>query len=377
MIKRKITPHIIALATFFIVGSASAAGTWYVDPAGNDSNTCTAPGPASACMTINAAIGKASAGDTIHVAIGLYNEQVQVNKTLTLLGAQNGVDARTRSGAESTITNSCGPVQIMANSVVLDGFTIQGSNLDPTTNPQCFGAGVWTNPPFSGTQGGHQILNNIIQNNITGIELDNTGAIAALVQHNLIQTNNNPGAGSGNGIQTNFGLVNATIDGNKFSGQTSSSELLLFGASPITISNNPLDAGMVMFLSAGISITGNTSIGTKADGTIYIGGAVSGVTVSSNVLNGGLEGVVLEDIYTVGPNSNVTISPNNCIAGNTTNGMRVAHLGYAGAAHSLNATNNWWNAASGPKYNGAGTGTGDNIADPDLVVNFSPFLTSK
>jgi len=70
---------------------------------------------------------KASAGDTINVAIGLYNEQVQITKTLTLLGAQNGVDARTRSGGESTIDNACGPVQIMADKVVLDGFTIQGS----------------------------------------------------------------------------------------------------------------------------------------------------------------------------------------------------------------------------------------------------------
>jgi hypothetical protein len=233
------------------------------------------------------------------------------------------------------------------------------------------------NPGFSSIQGGAQILNNIVQNNISGIEFDNTGTIPAKVQFNLIRNNNNTGPGSGNGIETNFGLMNATIDSNKFIGQTNSSELLLFGTSPITISNNTLDVGIVMFLSSGISITGNSSIGNTSDGTIYIGGAVSGVTVSSNVLNNGVEGVVLEDQFSVGPNSNVTISANNCIAGNTTNGMRVAHLGYAGAAHSLNATNNWWGAASGPKYNGAGPGTGDNIADPDLVVNFSPFLTSK
>ena len=86
----------IAAALLTLGASAAQAANWYVDPLGNDSNSCTAPGPTSACKTITAAMTKASAGDTINVAIGLYNEQVQITKTLTLLGAQNGVDARTR-----------------------------------------------------------------------------------------------------------------------------------------------------------------------------------------------------------------------------------------------------------------------------------------
>src|SRR6202030_3442485 len=87
---------------------------------------------------------------------------------------------------------------------------------------------------------------NIIQNNISGIELDNTGALPTKVQFNLIQTNNNPGPGSGNAIQVNFGLANALIDSNKFSGHTNSSVLVSdFGGADtnITISNNELVAG--------------------------------------------------------------------------------------------------------------------------------------
>src|SRR6185369_12361381 len=115
---------------------------------------------------------------------------------------------------------TCGPVQIKADNVTLDGFTVQGSTLsDP-----CFLAGIWTNPGFSGTNGGHQILNNIVQDNISGIELDSTCAASpTLVQKNLIQNNNNAGPGSGNGIATNFGLCHATIDSNKFSGHENSS----------------------------------------------------------------------------------------------------------------------------------------------------------
>lgn len=377
MIKYKITAHIIAFATFFIVGTAWAAGPWYVDPAGNDSNTCLAPGPATACKTITGAMTKASAGDTINVAIGLYNEQVQITKTLTLLGAQAGVDARTRSGAESTIDNACGPVQIMADNVVLDGFTVQGS----TMSDPCFLAGIWTNPGFSGTQGGHQILNNIVQNNISGIELDSTSTAGpTLVQHNLIQTNNNPGPGSGNGIQVNFGLFNATIDGNKFSGHVNTSVLVIAGvgaANNVTVSNNELVGGTserIVFGSVTNSaINGNTSIGSTAlNGPVRLFGGNSNIAINSNVLKNGVRGIKVDDPFAIGANSGVT-AHNNCIMGNTVAGLEVPAGGHSG---TLNATNNWWGAASGPKYNGAGPGTGDNIIDPGLVVIFSPFLTS-
>src|SRR5437868_346400 len=40
---------------------------------------------------------------TINVAPGVYNENVAINRALTLNGAQAGVDARTRSGPESII----------------------------------------------------------------------------------------------------------------------------------------------------------------------------------------------------------------------------------------------------------------------------------
>src|SRR5205823_3463820 len=145
-------------------------------------------------------------GDTIKVCPGNYPEMVDINKdNLKLRGAQADIDARTRPTLpidESVITHPCGPVQITADNDVLNGFTVEGSTLpDP-----CFLAGIWTNPGFSGSQGGHQILNNIVQNNISGIELDSTCTKSTLVQYNLIQNNSNPGPGSGNGIQSNFGL---------------------------------------------------------------------------------------------------------------------------------------------------------------------------
>ena len=145
----RFTFNLAVLVTGLFAGGTAWATDWYVDPTGNDANTCLAPGAATACKTINGAIGKAAASDSIHVAAGTYNEQVAVNKTLTLLGAQSGAHAQTRSGAESIIDNACGPVQINADNVTLDGFTVQGST---STASSCFLAGIWTSNPAQDTR---------------------------------------------------------------------------------------------------------------------------------------------------------------------------------------------------------------------------------
>src|SRR5256885_2104552 len=293
--------------------SVSAATTRWV----NEADLTPTP-PGTSCtnagyMTISAAVAAASPGDTIKVCPGLYAEQVTIGtnasnvvlNNLTLLGAQAGVDARTRPfvpdpTTQSIIDHPCGPVQIEADKVVLDGFTVQGSNLDPTVFFACFGAGIWTNPGFSGTQGGHQILNNIVQNNISGIELDSTCTNATLVQFNLIQNNSNPGAGSGNGIQTNFGLCNATIDSNKFSGHLSTSMLLNTTQSNLAISNNELVGGTPerIFLAntTASSITGNISVGSTSSGTIRFFSGNTNVTVTGNTLLNGMRGIRVDDL---------------------------------------------------------------------------------
>jgi hypothetical protein len=168
--------------------------------------------------TISAAVAAASPGDTINVADGAYGEAVNVNKTLTIRGNQFGVDARSARGSEAVVDGTTNggktPFDLTANNVTLDGFTVQGAS-----NVNQIGFGIVLGAGTSGSQ----VLNNIIQNNITGIALANSGATQAKIQFNLIQNNNvnQPGGTPGHGIYTDQfvggGTVsNILIDSNKF-----------------------------------------------------------------------------------------------------------------------------------------------------------------
>ncbi len=217
-----------------------------------------------------------------------------------------------------------------------------------------------------------------MQNNISGIELDSTcAADPTLVQFNLIRNNNNPGAGSGNGIETSFGLCNATIDKNEFSGHTNSSVVIEAASSGLAVSNNQLDGGAnegFAFASTSASaITGNMSFGSTNSGTIDLFGGDSGITISENLLGLGQSAIVVEDPFSLGANSLITAN-NNCLDDNQVAGLNVTTGDYTG---TLDATNNWWGAASGPTIVSNPGGMGDAIIDPDGVVTYSPFLTSS
>jgi hypothetical protein len=369
------TMSAVAIAAALITLGASAASA---------TTSCVNPGGTGGCYSsIQAAINAASNGDTIMVAAGTYNESVTINKTLTLLGAQAGVDARTRTPSnESIINSSCSPVQIYADNVILDGFTVQGS----TQTDPCTIAGIYTNPGSHASDvGGYKILNNIVQNNIIGIEMDNTGALQAKVQYNLIQNNNsNPvnGPDSGTGIDTNFGANNVLVDSNKFVGHTNSAIGVFSAGSNITWSNNEFASNSRAFglFNVTTSVISNNNIHDSNDSAtadLRIFGGVSDLAVTCNTFaNGAGRAIRINDAgfvpATPDPNSMITINFNN-ISGYPL-GLVVDAGAYSGGPMSLDATNDWWGAASGPNYNGGGPGTGEPIVDTDGVVKFSPFL---
>jgi hypothetical protein len=365
----------IAIGSGFGNRDAGAAATTRIV---DDNLAC----PGATYTSIQAAVNDSSPGDIVKVCAGTYNELVTVDKTLTIQGVQAGVDARTRAVppiSESIVGSGDGAFRIEADNVVIDGFTIQGVNVDQNSDPAALGSAIWMNPDGVNTHGGAQIRNNIIQNNVIGIELDNTGSLQARIERNLIQNNNETGADGGTGIDSNFvGVINAVIDSNKFAGNMNSAIDTFVGGSNITVSNNEFAAnrraiGWSSVTGSNITMNNihNSTDSSTADVRIF--GGVTGLTITCNdITNGAGRGIRMDNGFGTGLNSDVAINTNN-IAGNAVAGLVVDSLTYLGVVH---AEANWWGSPTGPTIASNPGGTGDKIVDPDGIVMYQPFLTS-
>ena len=339
------------------------------------------PTAVAGSATINDAIANTVVSGTVDVLEGTYSETATVNKSVTVEGAQHGVDARNARGVETILdgTGNSGhtPFSVTANDVILDGFTVQGA-----TNANVFGFGIVLGAGTSGAT----VANNVIQNNIAGLSLANNpiGNSALIIQHNLFQNNNQPGPVSGTAIYTdqfNAGgnLANVTIDANTFTNNQNVAVLLgstvAASQSNITISNNTMTGngnGVLLFNSTSFTIFGNTITGSTAS-QVVLGGGVSNGSITQNFIqNGVTRGIRIGDFGGGGTNQNVTITQNS-ISGNPTAGLEIdaAAGAYTG---TLDATNNWWGSPTGPTIASNPGGTGDKIIDPNSQVTYSPFL---
>jgi hypothetical protein len=343
-------------------------------------------GSATIYSTIQSAIDAAPVGGIVTVDAGTYAETVFIDKKLTVRGAKSGIDARSNgrlnggtagesivTGAVSGSTRFAG-FNITADNVVLDGFTVQGENSQSTAT----GAGIVIWPNHFGAQ----VLNNIVQNNVSGLFLANNSAtVPAVIRQNVFRSNNNAGVNGGRGIYTDGaisgGLVqNVTIDNNAFinnrgsSGTTTLESAIAFEAKSagkqtnIRIINNAFDGNgkaVLFFHTTNITITGNFVTYTldRYSGTLRFEGDVQNVSIKNNTLydNTG-PAVAIDSKGQPGNNSGFVVTNNN-IFGNST-GWSNNHLGVISDASTYTGTiddrNNYWGAASGPGGDGPGTG---------------------
>ncbi|MCK4313508.1 right-handed parallel beta-helix repeat-containing protein, partial [Candidatus Bathyarchaeota archaeon] len=142
--------------------------------------------------TIQRAINDASVGDVIYVGNGLYNENVVVNKTLSLIG-ENRFNTIIDGGDSGNI------LLITADNVTVTGFTLQNSGLvltvggvyiDHSVHNKIIGNVMKNNKYgiYLSYSGGNSITNNTIFNNSYGIDLvSSTDNI--ITSNNLIYNN--------------------------------------------------------------------------------------------------------------------------------------------------------------------------------------------
>jgi Right handed beta helix region len=283
--------------TAAFAGTALASTQWVNDNVTVGANTsCASPG----FNDIQSAVTAATAGDTVHVCAGTYAGGVDVPKTLNLVGAKAGVDARTRKQTGESIVSGggvLGGLNLHADGITVNGFTVRGETVGP---------GIYTSPASSG----YRIVNDIVTNNVFGIYLNTGAGTQTVVQRNLITNNNVSGAANGNGIYTDQGTQDVLVTRNTFRANMNSA-ILFTNTTPtvnshITVGSNLAvnNASFVLLFGRNDDVTianNRTNDTIRADNAnqgsaIRIDGDADGVEIRHNtILHSPFSGVAVRN----------------------------------------------------------------------------------
>lgn len=129
--------------------------------------------PATTASSIQRGIDIAVAGDHVFVAAGTYVEDVNVSKSVSIIG--EGAALTTISGPAGGAGTT---LAITANNVVVEGMTItrEGNNLAQWNDPALNSGGIAIQGAFTGAV----IRRNVISGNRTGIDINNSGTHSVL-----------------------------------------------------------------------------------------------------------------------------------------------------------------------------------------------------
>lgn len=223
-------------------------------------------------------VDAASAGWTVNVAAGTYTENVNVTKSLTIKGSNEGISVGTISGTRNpeTIVDGGFYVHTAAVGTIIDGFTIQ-----------------------SGFNSGSQKA---------GVVVGSTGVT---IQNNIIK---------------DCGVLPAVV-------AQSDGIAVIGGSNNLTIKNNEIVnnwRGLYLNPSSGISIEGNAIHGNNGVGVGIGSDGQSNLTLTGNkIYDHSLEGW---GISAVGAD---VVAHNNGFYNNL---VSLAHYG----GDAINASCNWW-----------------------------------
>jgi parallel beta-helix repeat protein len=286
----------------------TAGNPWYVDASG-----------AAGFTTIQAAINAAQAGDTILVKDGTYQENINVNKRLTLRSENQYGATVTFLAFDKSIFS------VSADNVVIDGFNISGN-------------ATYTWLGIDGAASYGSFINNRISGVNTGIRLGNY----SLAANNTITSN-------GHGdiyqyVMYNVGcgvlLMNGSHGNTVTNNTCTSTNGASIGVLVFTVSGATGGDGQTPINSQNNTISGNTCSGNQYG--IFVQQSMYN-TFYGNTLTNNQYGLYLRQ------NGTYTATTGNVFYFNTVSGNTLANLAFladGGASESQCNLNNTWNSSA-------------------------------
>jgi parallel beta-helix repeat protein len=212
--------------------------------------------------TINAAVNQASAGDTILVKSGVYHENIQVSKSLTLEGQNSANTIIVGSGGSSPTA----VLTLAADNVRVSGLTIESLNYSITTR---YAYGIWV-------EGNNcTITGNVIENTYIGIFCS--------IQSSTTITQNNIKSSIKDGVRFFGGSLNNISDNNIIGNGVSG--ISMDGYSNTISKNNIQDNYRGVGFGASYSVLFGNNIQSNAESGVFLAGSqniISANNISNN-----------------------------------------------------------------------------------------------
>ena len=302
--------------------AAASATTWSVDGSGGDADF----------TGIQNAINNATDGDTILVHFGVYYENVDVNKSVTLIG--NGQPVVDAGGEGNAIT-------LTADGTTLEGFTATNAGSS-----------------WQDTDAGIKVISN--NNTITGNNVSNNSedGIHLFFSSNNIITGNNASNNNRDGIDLDYSNNN-TITGNNVSNNNVKGLELYDSCNNNKITGNKVCNNNVKGICLSFSCNNNTITGNNVsnndDDGIYLSFFSGNNKITCNNVCNNWEGIKLD--YS----SNNTITGNN-VCNNNRGGIELDN-----SSNNKIYLNNFINNTDNVSYYDAST----NIWNSPLEITYT------
>src|SRR5579875_1352458 len=324
-----------AMAALSVAAHGAQAPYEKVATNGTDTGRCVS----SPCATINYAISQATPGEAIHVAAGTYNQTVDVNKAVRILGAGASTTILDGTGLDPSGNGYYGVVYVgkAGGAVTVSGFTI--------TNPY----------PDSYTGGEPEAV---------ALADPNSGDVISIINDHITEgaADQNAGTDFPIGIDSFLNAAQTTISGDQISGFFQGA--LLEDNGPATVSGNT-------FTKLISNTAGNTTY--PAEGLFFLAdenGTYTGQNASGNTFSGYSGYGIAEDAGYTGGYVTAGCVANGSIQTTLSNNTFALTGGSSAAGISLEAN------GTGDDLTGTVNGNKGSVTAPSNAIEVQSIATA-